>query len=593
MRPIRWLHISDLHLRESEVWSQDAVLAAMLDDIARRNAAGVEFDFVLVTGDLAYSGQDSEYTLVEMFLDDLVRVIGVTRAEVFCIPGNHDVDRNCQKMCFSGARLALRSETEVYSFLSNEGERETLLMRLQAFRRFHERCFPDQNRIYTEDGLAYVSLVTIDDIRIAVVGLNSAWLAEGGRSDHGQLLLGECQVTNVIASVIEANPHIVIGMAHHPFSLLNEFDRPPTQRRLEEVCQFYHCGHLHVPDASNVATQSGNCLTLAAGASFESRDSHNSYTIVAFDPLRAETTVTFVRYDPVGGSYSFESDRTFFNAADASTLCGIGELSYALEEYCPKTKDISHYLAALLVGAIADVPIMTDQGIGFGTVALFENQKNSDLRQVTLDFLSVGNALRFLFGDRSLGEILAGNGRPVKCYANALVALAEMDPNCGAELSQRNEAARKFAGADRLRPFGHTLVLFQELRDSGDWDALRTQAERHIATDDPVVRAHAKRMLALCLGQSVDRVDRMRAVELYRELVDSPEGEAADFAGVASLLKDDGELDQAKATLLRGIEAFPESIEGFMEVGMGIVEETGDRTLRDTLRTLAAARRTG
>jgi hypothetical protein len=34
MRPIRWLHISDIHMRVSKVWSQDIVLKAMCDDIA-------------------------------------------------------------------------------------------------------------------------------------------------------------------------------------------------------------------------------------------------------------------------------------------------------------------------------------------------------------------------------------------------------------------------------------------------------------------------------------------------------------------------------------------------------------------------------
>ena len=190
-------------------------------------------------------------------------------------------------MCFAGARSTLQNESEIYSFLSSEEERETLLMRLHGFREFQARCFADQSRNQTDDGLGYVSAVDIDEIKIAIVGLNSAWLAQGGRSDHSRLLLGESQVTKAIEIVKQAEPHIVVGMAHHPFSLLSEFDRVPTQRRLENACHFFHCGHLHVPDASNVATHSGNCLTLAAGASFESRESHNSYTVVAFDPLRA------------------------------------------------------------------------------------------------------------------------------------------------------------------------------------------------------------------------------------------------------------------------------------------------------------------
>ena len=593
MRPIRWLHISDFHLRESEVWSQDAILAAMLDDISRRVSAGIVFDFVLATGDLAYSGQEPEYSLVEMFMDDLASTIGITRTEIFCIPGNHDVDRNRQTTCFLGARLTLQSESDIYSLLSSEEERETLLMRLQEFRAFHERCFPDQHTNRTDDGLGYVSTVDIDDITIAIVGLNSAWFAQGGRSDHGHLLLGECQVTNAIEIAKHASPHIVIGMAHHPFSLLNEFDRPPTQRRIEDACHFFHCGHLHVPDASNVATQSGNCLTLAAGALFESRDSHNSYTMVSFDPLHAETDVTFVRYDPVDGAFSLESNRTYSHEIKASAGCGIGELSSALGAYCPVVENFSYYLAALLVEALADVPIVTDQGIAFGTVALLRQQDDKKLKDFTLDFLTVSNAVKLLFGDKSLEEILAVNGVSVERYGNALLALADADPDFCAQLAERNDTARNFAAADGIRPFSHTLALLEDLRIAEEWDTLRDQAERYIGVEDPAVSAYSKRMLALCLGFSSDRGDRERAVDLYRELSGSPELEAADLASLATLLRDDGNNEQAATTVLRGIKAFPEKTEGFVEIGMGIVEATGDRTLRQRLLAHRAERSVG
>ena len=593
MRPVQWLHLSDFHLCESKVWSQDAVLAAMLDDINRRVAEGMVFDFVLVTGDLAFSGQEAQYAHVETFIDNLAATIGLTRDKIFCVAGNHDVDRNRQTKCFAGARITLQSESDIYSFLSSEEERETLLTRLRGFREFQERCFPDQSRNKTDDGLGYVSVIDIGDIKIAIVGLNSAWLAEGGRSDHGQLLLGECQVTKAIEIVKQANPHIVIGMAHHPFALLSEFDRPPTQRRLEDACHFFHCGHLHVPDASNVATHSGNCLTLAAGASFESRESHNSYTMVTFDPLHAQTNVTFVRYDPTNGAFSFESDQSYPHEVDASAGCGIGELASALHAYCPMVADYCHYLAALLVEAVADVPILADQGIAFGTPSLLRQQPDSDLKSVTLEFLAVSNAVKLLSGHKPLEEILAVNGHPVEGYSNAILMLADADPELRTQLVQRNDAARMLAGADGIKPFSHTLALLEEFRDAEEWDTLRQQAERHIRLEDPVVSTHAKRMLALCVGRSTDQADQDRAVELYQELVDSPQGEAADFASLATLLIDGGNNEQATAAVLRGIEAFPESVDGFVEIGMRIVEVTGDRRLRQRLLTRRAQRRAG
>ena len=59
MRPIHWLHTSDIHLRPREAWQQDVVLHAMCEDITQRATQPV--DFILMSGDLAFSGKAEEY----------------------------------------------------------------------------------------------------------------------------------------------------------------------------------------------------------------------------------------------------------------------------------------------------------------------------------------------------------------------------------------------------------------------------------------------------------------------------------------------------------------------------------------------------
>ena len=585
MRPIHWLHISDFHLRESEVWSQDAVLASMLDDIRRRVAKGTVFDFVLATGDLAFSGQESQYALVEAFTDELADAIDLKRDKIFCVPGNHDVDRARQTTCFAGARSILQSESEIYSFLASKEERKTLLTRLRGFQQFQERYFASQLRNQTDDGLGYVSVVDVDDIKIAIIGLNSAWLAKGGLSDHGRLLLGECQVTNCIEIVRQADPHIVIGMVHHPFELLCEFDRLPVQRRLENACHFIHCGHLHVPDVSSVVTHSGRCLKLAAGASFQSRGAHNAYTVVKLDLLNGQTNVTFVYYDPTKGDFSFHTDESFPHQVDAGPgpRCGVGELANALDVYCPEIASISNYLAALLIEWAAEVPIPMNSGTVFGTVSLLRQQPKSALTTATLEFLTVGNAVKLLYGHTPLADILTTNGQPVSRYGKILQTLLDNDADLRVQLTQRNVSAGMLTGTDAIAPFSHTLALLEELQEAAEWDTLREQAERHIGIEDPIVAADVKRKLALCLSRSTERTDRDRAVALYEELADSLQREATDLASLAMLWCEDGIYERATVTVLQGIEVFPQNRAGFVKIGLEIVEVTGDVGLRDRL----------
>jgi predicted phosphodiesterase len=248
MRPICWLHISDIHMRPSTAWSQDVVLKAMCDDTARQRKEGARPDFILATGDLAFSGTADEYKLVASFFDALIVASGVPKERIFCIPGNHDIDRERQTICFLGARNFAKSQNQIDLLLSLGEDLETLLKRQESFRKFQGSYLTGQSRDWTPDGLGYVSALTVEDVHVVIVGADSAWLAEGGLSDHGKLLIGERQIINAIDLAGRSDPHIVIAMAHHPFHLLQDFDRRPVQDRIERSCHFFHCGHLHEPE---------------------------------------------------------------------------------------------------------------------------------------------------------------------------------------------------------------------------------------------------------------------------------------------------------------------------------------------------------
>jgi 3',5'-cyclic AMP phosphodiesterase CpdA len=178
MRPICWLHISDIHMRPRDAWSHDVVLKAMCEDITRRKKSGLTPDFILATGDLAFSGNVAEYKSVESFLDAISVASGVPKDRIFCIPGNHDIDRERQKMSFYGARHFAQSQNQIDSLLASREEMDTLIKRQSNYRTFQESYLKGQKREWTEDGLGYVSVASFDNIRLTIVGLDSAWLAE-------------------------------------------------------------------------------------------------------------------------------------------------------------------------------------------------------------------------------------------------------------------------------------------------------------------------------------------------------------------------------------------------------------------------------
>lgn len=590
MRPIRWLHVSDIHLRTRDVWSQDVVLEAMRDHIARLHAEGMAVDFILATGDLTFSGQVGEYSLAAGFFDDLSTASGVVKDRIFCIPGNHDIDRERQKMSFLGARASLQDQNRIDLLLSPGEDLETLLKREENYRQFQTSYFPTRDSIWSADGLAYVSCISIDNVRIAIVGLDSAWLAEGGVEDYGKLLIGERQVINALNLANTLDPHIVIGMAHHPFHLLQEFDRFPAQSRIERACHFFHCGHLHEPEAAISGYSSTGCLTLSAGASFETRQSHNTYSLVTLDLLHALRTVKIFQYNPGRGSFSLTSSEDY-RIELPSVTCGVSELAHAMKTHLRALAPWAHYLSALLLDQKAEFPVPAQEGHTFGSFDVIQDLPDSDLKRKTSEFMAFKNVLRVFYKRVQLPNIFVERDAAVEQYGDILRELCSMDSALESRLAIQEEEAKILANTEPHEGFSHTVILLKELADAEEWTLLRDRAQHHIDSPDLTVAIHAKRMLALGLAHSEEAADKNTAIEIYRSLTKDQSTEFTDAGNLAILLMEvmkDDSLEEAKALVLEGIRKFPVKADYYSDIGQRIVEATGDRHFRQQIETVVA-----
>lgn len=589
MRQIRWLHISDVHMRPRDAWSQDAILRAMCDDIERqRNQLSI--DFVLVSGDLAYSGRAEEYELVGHFFTALAAAAAVETDRIYCIPGNHDIDRDRQRFCFRGARATLQDPNNTDAFLASPVGDDflTLLQRQDAYRRFQTDFFAQQERTATGDGLGYVARITIDGVRLAILGLDSAWLAEGGVDDHLKLLVGERQVLHALDVVrtVGDSPHVVVAMAHHPLHLLQDFDRRAVQARIDGSCHFLHCGHLHNPETRPTGD---TCLTLTAGASFETRHTHNAYSMITLDLLRGVRTVRIAHYTPSDAAFSNEWTRDYRIEVMPAGTCEVNELAAVISARAQTVWP--HYTAALLLARKSELPVPVADGHALASVEVFDALPDGDLKRKTLAFLTFRNALRVLYGREPLDEIFRLHGDAVTEYTGALAVQCAAEPSLRARLDEQERDAVRLAGGEVPSSFAHTTALLRELKDAGDWPSLREQAERHAHADDPALALEAKRMVALALAHSTEATDKEAAIALYRSLVESVVPDPTDAGNLVILLAERGAHDDAGEALLRGIAVCPPERLGYLaEIGYGIVTATGSRELRDRLKAAIAGR---
>ncbi len=325
MTRLTWLHLSDWHQKGND-FDRQVVCDALIRDISNR--AGIDpsltqVDFIVFSGDLAFSGKEPEYrTARDHLLDPVLKATGLSSDRLFIVPGNHDLDHDAFELLPPALQRGLNEE-ECKHWLTGERKRKRLLEPFEAFSTFVSA--------YTgQDSPDYASICMWPDLggkKIALLGLNSAWMcgrnkdAKGEINDYGFTLLGEPQIHDALAQIAEADVRLVI--LHHPFAWLAEFDRNRVKERLGREAHFILCGHQHVPQIEVIKGTSGDSVIIPAGASYERRTAtdprySNAYNFVSLD-LSAGKGIVYLRRwsdqrnewiadsdSPVGEEYQFD-----------------------------------------------------------------------------------------------------------------------------------------------------------------------------------------------------------------------------------------------------------------------------------------------
>lgn len=99
---LTFVHLSDIHFVKgfSGTSSFDldrAVREALVADAKNLRAQLEPISGILVTGDIAYAGKSSEYQTALNWLAELAEVLRCQPEYMWCVPGNHDVDRSVLK----------------------------------------------------------------------------------------------------------------------------------------------------------------------------------------------------------------------------------------------------------------------------------------------------------------------------------------------------------------------------------------------------------------------------------------------------------------------------------------------------------------
>jgi hypothetical protein len=259
-----FLHLSDIHFGQEKggrLVTHTDVRERLLDDVRLlvSRLPQKKVDGIIVSGDVAFGGEKSQYKIAGAWLDRLAVIAGCEITDIQVVPGNHDINRDliCRSSEMMLADIVANGEDRLDYFLELEKDREVFYGRFEDYRDFAEgyNCPLDP-----DGGTAGEKSIMIAPGRtLRFIGLNSA-LCCGKSDSKGTLLLGARQ------RVLPRKPgEELVVICHHPLPWLR--DSKEARQYVQSRARVFISGHEHAPQLKSGKIDEGcDLLDIASGA---------------------------------------------------------------------------------------------------------------------------------------------------------------------------------------------------------------------------------------------------------------------------------------------------------------------------------------
>lgn len=264
------LHISDIHFRAPECTQENdpnrAYRTRMIQDAKVRARALGGVDAILVGGDIAFRGAQSEYAAASMWLEQLARESSCPLERIFVVPGNHDVDRSriSASRQIRNIHKAIKDAQPLYRYrelqaqLAEAATGRALFEPLGAYNEFAARfnCQVFHERLAWKQDLDLAPGMTLRIHGFTSTLLSGAVTEDGQDDKQLSLYLSPWQT-----ALLDPDPNIVnVVMAHHPPDWL--LDQDEVEDAVHGRAAIHLWGHKH----RQRINKDDQYIRLAAGA---------------------------------------------------------------------------------------------------------------------------------------------------------------------------------------------------------------------------------------------------------------------------------------------------------------------------------------
>lgn len=285
---IRILHLSDLHVKTLDGELSDEI-AALADDIAQNFQ---EVDYIALTGDLTYSGQESQFEVISKNLLPRIRSAAHVGAKnIIVIPGNHDVDRSLVSGMLKMSIAKMKDCHDADTLVSEVTQTPVF----KAYVDFVKNNELMKGNCFDAHGFCKYVDRSVREFHgeIEFACFNSAWSCVDDRS-KGEVFLSAMQTDYECNKT--GNADIRIALVHHDLEWLHESENKLVER-IKSDFDVVLAGHVHRDNSMRQQGPKGDTLLLT-GACFAGDASarHRGYNVYDINPVDGKIKIFYRKY---------------------------------------------------------------------------------------------------------------------------------------------------------------------------------------------------------------------------------------------------------------------------------------------------------
>lgn len=380
LNKLSFIHLSDIHFVKSSNDPSDIdkdLRKAIITDLkinGRENLDNVAG--ILVTGDIAFSGNRKEYEIAKEYLNRVCDVFNISPSDVYCVPGNHDVNQaivNSSDLIFTAQNAVDKESTiddadKAFSKYISDNNFNALFEPIDEYNQFAKRfeCDISPKNIYWQK-----DFVLEDNLKLRIVGINSSFLSN--KTDHQKdkpdrlMYIGQAQIPCYETDVA------TLLMCHHPPQCWKF--RDDILQRINKRADIQLYGHMH---SQSVEIVDENAILYSG----------------AVHPTR--TVDWLPRYNWITISSKTEKDEHILKIEIYPRCLTVDRDSFTIDSACPQGKNhISHEInidrkrKAALQDRKHEATIKNEMDLCTQSISEIETSETIDERKIIYDFYEI------------------------------------------------------------------------------------------------------------------------------------------------------------------------------------------------------------